>query len=49
MTLQAIEKLAIVDALDRNRGNRKRTAEELGIDTSTLYRKLKAMEAAENQ
>ena len=49
MTLQAIEKLAIVDALDRNRGNRKRTAEELGIDTSTLYRKLKAMEAAEYQ
>ena len=49
MTLQAIEKLAIDDALHRNRGNRKRTAEELGIDTSTLYRKLKAMEAAENQ
>lgn len=41
-TLESMEKLMIVRALKRNNGNRKRTAAELGIDTSTLYRKMKA-------
>jgi PAS domain S-box-containing protein len=42
MNLQAMEKLLIADTLRRCRGNRKRTARTLGIDPSTLYRKIKA-------
>ncbi|HOP39773.1 MAG TPA: sigma 54-interacting transcriptional regulator [Geobacteraceae bacterium] len=41
MRLDAIEKLFITEALHRNGGNRKNTARELGIDVSTLYRKIK--------
>jgi PAS domain S-box-containing protein len=44
MTLQALEKIAITEALQRNRGNRKKTAAQLGIDASTLYRKIKTLE-----
>jgi len=40
MTLKEIERLYIAEALERNRGNRKQTAEELGINVSTLFRKL---------
>jgi PAS domain S-box-containing protein len=40
-TLRAMEKLMIYDALQRQRGNRRRAAKELGIDTSTLYRKIR--------
>ena len=40
MTLRALERRRIADALRRNEGNRKRAAKELGIDTSTLYRKI---------
>jgi PAS domain S-box-containing protein len=40
MTLRALERHRITDALRRHRGNRKRAAKELGIDTSTLYRKI---------
>jgi PAS domain S-box-containing protein len=42
-TLRAIEALHISDALRRNRGNRKATAEELGIHPSTLLRKIRTL------
>jgi transcriptional regulator with PAS, ATPase and Fis domain len=35
------EKDIILDALQRNKGNRSRTAEELGLHRSTLWRKMK--------
>lgn len=44
MSLQELEKLAIVSTLDRTRGNIKESAEILGIDRSTLYDKLKRYE-----
>lgn len=40
-TLADLEREAIMQALDRNDGNRKRAAEDLGIGTRTLYDKLK--------
>ena len=40
-TLKAMEKLMIFEALHRNNGNRKRAAKDLGIDYSTLYRKIR--------
>lgn len=43
MTLQAMERLLISDALRRNNGNRTAAARELGINPSTLYRKLKSL------
>jgi len=42
MSLEAMEKHLIAEAVRRHNGNRKRAAEDLGIDTSTLYRKIKA-------
>jgi PAS domain S-box-containing protein len=42
-TLEAMEKALITEALYRHQGNRKRTARDLGIDTSTLYRKIKSL------
>lgn len=42
MTLAAMEQLLITNALHRNNGNRRKAAAELGIDPSTLFRKLKA-------
>jgi len=44
MTLQQLEKHAIVTTLDRTRGNIKEAAGLLGIDRSTLYEKLKRYE-----
>jgi len=41
MRLDAVEKFFITEALQRNGGNRKATAKELGIDVSTLFRKIK--------
>ena len=41
-TLESMERLLIAEALRRHHGNRRRAAGELGIDTSTLYRKLKS-------
>jgi transcriptional regulator with PAS, ATPase and Fis domain len=43
MSLKAMEKLMISAALRRHRGSRRRTAAQLGIDPSTLYRKMKAL------
>lgn len=44
LTLKAMEILLIQDALRRHKGNRKQAAKELGIDPSTLFRKIKAYE-----
>lgn len=41
LTLRELERLHIEDALRRCGGNRKAAAHELGIDPSTLFRKLK--------
>ncbi|MGM0611861.1 MAG: sigma-54 interaction domain-containing protein [Thermodesulfobacteriota bacterium] len=46
MTLKEMEKALIVEALRRNSGNRKMTAQTLGINPSTLYRKIKALDIA---
>lgn len=43
MSLQAMEKLMISEALRRNKGNRGKAAGQLGINPSTLYRKIKAL------
>jgi PAS domain S-box-containing protein len=40
MTLHAMERAMIADALQRFGGNRKKTAAHLGIDYTTLYRKI---------
>lgn len=42
-TLQAMERLLIAEALRRHHGNRRQAARELGINTSTLFRKLKSL------
>ena len=39
--LREVEKEYILAALEQNRGNRRRTAEQLQIGSATLYRKLK--------
>jgi len=41
LELRVVEKNLIEKALDRNLGNRRKAAEELGIGVRTLYRKLK--------
>jgi DNA-binding NtrC family response regulator len=46
MTLQDLEKHAIVAAMERSGGNVKEAAAALGIDRSTLYDKLKRYEVA---
>ncbi len=40
VTLEEIEKAAIINTLDENEGNKKETAEDLGISIKTLYNKL---------
>jgi PAS domain S-box-containing protein len=42
-TLRDLETLHIVDALRRNNGNRTAAARELGINPSTLFRKIKSL------
>jgi two-component system NtrC family response regulator len=39
-SLRELEMRAILEGLDRNKGNKARTAEELGISLKTLYNKL---------
>lgn len=41
LSLERLERTAIEQALDRCGGHRRRAASELGIDPSTLYRKMK--------
>ncbi len=41
MTLEDTERMTIINALERNGGKRKRTADELQISERTLYRKIK--------
>ncbi len=43
MSLQAMEALMITEVLRRHQGNRRRAAADLGIDASTLYRKIKSL------
>jgi len=42
MSLRSMEKLLISEALRRHKGSRNKAARQLGINPSTLYRKLKA-------
>ncbi len=42
-TLDAMERVLIAEALSRHQGNRKKAARDLGIHTSTLFRKLKSL------
>ena len=43
MSIRSMEKLLIGEALRRHQGHRGKAARQLGIDPSTLYRKLKAL------
>ena len=42
-TLKAMEKIMICETLRRHRGNRSLAARDLGIDASTLYRKIREL------
>lgn len=42
-SLQTMERLLIRETLHRHGGNRRRAARDLGIDVSTLYRKIKSL------
>jgi PAS domain S-box-containing protein len=46
MSLKAMEQVMITEVLRRHAGNRKAAAQDLGIDPSTLYRKIKALHIA---
>ncbi|MDY0165962.1 MAG: sigma 54-interacting transcriptional regulator [Thermoguttaceae bacterium] len=43
MSLATMERFLITETLRRHKGNRKDSARDLGIDASTLYRKIKAL------
>jgi len=43
VSLKSMERFLIIEALRRHEGNRTGAARDLGIDTSTLYRKIKSM------
>ena len=43
LTLKTLEAMHIADAIRRHRGNRTAAARELGIDPSTLFRKIKSL------
>jgi PAS domain S-box-containing protein len=47
LTLAAMERMLLRDALRRHGGNRAAAARELGIDVSTLFRKLKTLSPEE--
>jgi len=44
LSLQAMERFLITEALHRRSGNRKQAAKDLGINVSTLYRKIGALQ-----
>jgi PAS domain S-box-containing protein len=46
LNLAVMERRLITEALERHRGNRRRAAQELGIDPSTVYRKIRAFDVA---
>jgi transcriptional regulator with PAS, ATPase and Fis domain len=48
LTLREIEQNAILSALEAAGGNRGKAAQALGIDRSTLWRKLAAMPSREH-
>ena len=48
VTLEAMEKLLITDALRRNGGNHQKAAKELDINPSTLFRKVKTLKVVRN-
>lgn len=43
LRLDRVEKLSVAAALRRHAGNRQKAADELGINVSTLYRKIRAL------
>jgi transcriptional regulator of acetoin/glycerol metabolism len=43
LSLQAMEALMITEVLRRHEGNRRKAAADLGIDASTLYRKIRGL------
>ena len=43
MTLEAMERFLIDETLRRHKGNRKQAARDLGVNVSTLYRKIQAL------
>lgn len=43
MSIEAMERFLIRETLERRKGNRKEAARDLGIDVSTLYRKIQAL------
>jgi transcriptional regulator of acetoin/glycerol metabolism len=43
MNMRAIEKVLITETLRKHEGNRALAAKDLGIDTSTLYRKIRRL------
>jgi DNA-binding NtrC family response regulator len=45
-SLRELEMRAILEGLERNQGNKARTAEELGISLKTLYNKLHQLQEA---
>jgi DNA-binding NtrC family response regulator len=48
MSLESMEKLLISEALRRHKGNRTKAARQLGINPSTLYRKMKVLDISAN-
>ena len=48
LNLNDQERRNIIKALERNHGNRKKTAQELGISDRTLYRKINLYGLAKN-
>ena len=44
LTLEEMERVYILKALEKNSWNRKNTANDLGIDTTTLWRKMKKLD-----
>jgi transcriptional regulator of acetoin/glycerol metabolism len=43
LAMKVMQKHLITEALRRHQGNRRRAARELGLDPSTLYRKIRAL------